>query len=327
MAVVSGTTQTYQQVGKRESLADKINMISPTQTPFYSSVRKGKAATAMKEEWQTDALAAATKLNVVIDGNDAVYHTATPTVRLANYIQGLEKSIIVSDWANMVKTAGRDEEIAYQAMKRTKELKRDFEKSLIQNNASRAGSAATAPVMASVESWLTTNPSRGSGGADGGFTAAGTVTAPTDASSTNQRAFTETLLKAQVRACWSAGGEPTVVMVGPVNKQRASGFAGIAAQRHMVEGKGKPSSVAIVGAADIYQSDFGELMMVPNRFQRERLALFLDMDYWEIRFLEDWNTKPLARTGHAERKMLSCAATLISLHEGASGAVADLTVT
>ena len=44
--------------GLREDLADVIYNISPTDTPFQSSVGRTKA-TAVYHEWQTDALEAA----------------------------------------------------------------------------------------------------------------------------------------------------------------------------------------------------------------------------------------------------------------------------
>ena len=48
------TYQTYQSVGNREDLTDMIYDISPTETPFMSSIGKTKA-TATFHEWQTDS--------------------------------------------------------------------------------------------------------------------------------------------------------------------------------------------------------------------------------------------------------------------------------
>ncbi len=56
-------------VGQREDLTDIIYDISPTETPFMSSIGKTKA-TAVYHEWQTDSLAAATTANAaVLDEN------------------------------------------------------------------------------------------------------------------------------------------------------------------------------------------------------------------------------------------------------------------
>jgi len=46
------TYQTYTSIGQREDLSDVIYSISPTDTPFMSSIGKAKA-TATNHEWQT----------------------------------------------------------------------------------------------------------------------------------------------------------------------------------------------------------------------------------------------------------------------------------
>ena len=43
MAIVSNTFQTYQAIGDREDLSDIIYNISPTDTPFMSSIGKENA--------------------------------------------------------------------------------------------------------------------------------------------------------------------------------------------------------------------------------------------------------------------------------------------
>lgn len=44
MAVPSGTTQTYQAIGRREDLTDVIHDVTPTETPFTSAIQKGSAS-------------------------------------------------------------------------------------------------------------------------------------------------------------------------------------------------------------------------------------------------------------------------------------------
>lgn len=292
-----------------------------------STIQRGAPAKNRFIEWQTDALASASTTNQAVEGADASYSTATPTVRLRNYTQISQKAIIVSGTAQAVTTAGREEELAYQIAKRSKEIKRDMESMFTQNIASRAGSALTARRMAGYEAWITTNTSRGTGGANGGYTAAGTVTAATDASSTNQRTFTETRLKSVIQQCWSSGGSPSLVIVGPVNKQKASAFAGITTKYTDFGNAGSSSSLTIVAAADMYLSDFGKLKIVPNRFSRERSALVVDTDYWSIHYLRPFAVNPINKTGDAEKRQLIVEYTLCSRNQRASGIVADLTTT
>ena len=328
MAVNAATTTTYGMVGIREDLSDMIYDISPTETPVFNAIKKGKAATQRKIEWQKDSLAAAA-VNAIIEGDDASYNTAAATVRLHNQCQSFDKAIIVSDIANEVSAAGRKQEMAYQLAKRSKEIKRDIEFTICGNYASLAGSTSSASTLGSIEAWLETNVSRGTGGASGGFTSTtGPVEAATDASSTNQRTFTEARLKTVIKSCWDNGGDPTMVVVGSFNKQNASAFAGIATKYQDLNpggAKRDSSGVAILGAADVYVSDFGTHRIVANRFSRARSALVLDLEYWSIHYLQPFHTLNLARTGTAEKKQLVTTLTLCSKNEGASGVVADLT--
>lgn len=321
------TYTTYSQIGIREDLSNAIYDISPLDFPFMTTIQRGAPAKNRFIEWQTDALASASTSNQAVEGADATYSTATPTTRLRNYTQISQKSIIVSGTAQAVTTAGREEELAYQIAKRSKEIKRDMESSFCQNIASRIGSAATARRMAGFEAWITTNTSRGTGGTSGGYTAAGTVTAATDASSTNQRTFTETRLKAVIQSCWSSGGNPNLVIVGPVNKQKASGFVGITTKYTDFGNAGSSSNLTIVAAADMYLSDFGKLKIVPNRFSRERSAMIVDPEYWSIHYLRPFAVNPINKTGDAEKRQLIVEYTLCSRNQRASGICADLTTT
>lgn len=321
MAAPTGTFQTYQKIGIREDLSDMIYNISPTETPFMSNCKVGKKAANTKVEWQTDALAAADGDNAVVEGDDATTNTASPTTRLTTYTQIMDKTVRVSDTNEQVTAAGQKKALAYEVAKRSKELKRDMETRLCGNYASVAGNATTARQTAGVEAWLETNTARGTGGSDGGWSG-GIVAAATDATASNQRAFTETQLKSVIKQCWDAGGEPTLIMVGSFNKQTASGFSGIATQYRDNDSDGPAT---IIAAADLYVSDFGKHNIVPNRFSRARSALVIDTEYFEMRYLQPFSVGDLARTGHSKRKLLKTEFALCSKNEAASGVVADLT--
>ena len=316
MAVPSGTTQTYGVVGRREDLTDVIHDISPTETPFLSAIGKGTADNTF-HEWQTDALAAASADNAVIEGDDPGNDSITATVRLGNYTQLADKVVQVSSSQRAANNAGRGDELSYQVMKRGKELKRDIESSLTSNNASVAGGAGTARKCAGFEAWIQTNDSRGAGGSNTAFSG-GIQAAATDGT---QRAYTETLLKDVLQLCWTNGGEPTMVMVGAFNKKAMSGFAGIA---DAVRDTGNKRAT-IVAAADVYVSDFGTLNIIANRFSRSRSALVVDPSMWKLCYYQRMATTDLAKTGHSDRKMLACEFTLEACNELSSGCVADLT--
>jgi hypothetical protein len=319
MAVPAAVFQTYQAIGNREDLTDMIYSISPTETPFASMVARTKAK-ATFHEWQTDALAsAATNRNV--EGETTAFNTAVPTVRLGNYCQIFKKAIRVSGTQEVVDKAGRDSEVAYQLMKRGKELKRDIEFALTRNQASSAGGANTARSLASVESWIATNKtSKGTGTAQTtpGF-GSGVVPAPTD--STAAGSFSEADLKSMLASAWAAGGNPKVVMTGPNAKKKISGFAGIATIYRETTGL---KQATIVGAADVYVHDFGEVRIVPNRFSRDQTVLILDMDYWALANLRGMTKEKLAKTGDSDDWHLLTELTLVSRNEAASAKIADV---
>lgn len=312
MAQPANTMSTYDQVGIREDLSDKIWDISPTATPFQSMIGKNKASNTL-HEWQTDELAAANGANAVIEGDDSTTDDATPTVRLNNQTQILDKVPRVTETADAVNTAGRSKEMAYQVAKRAKEIKRDLESALLLNQAKVAGNDTTARRMAGVPSWIATNTSAGAGGADPAGTGADARTDGT------QRAFTEALLKAVLQSCADEGGEPDCVMLGTFNKQVASGFSANVTREQSAEG-GK-----INAAVDFYVSDFGTLKFVYNRFQRARDALVIQKDMWKISQLRGLRNTELAKTGSSIRRKLEMEVTLEACNEKASGIVADLT--
>lgn len=313
MSQPTNTYSSYDAIGNREDLSDIIFDITPTETPFLSSIAK-RSASSTKVEWQTDALAAASAANAVIEGDDATTDASTATTRLFNYTQISDKVARVTGTQRAVNSAGRADEMAYQIMKRGSELKRDMESSLLANNAQVAGNDTTARELGGIGSWIATNDDDG-GGAGASPTGDGSD-ARTDGT---QRAFAEADLKTVLAACWDAGGEPDTIMLGSFNKQAASAFSG-GATRTVEAGEKQ-----LVNAIDIYVGDFGQLAIIPNRFQRARDGLVLQMDMWELATLRDIQTVSLAKTGDTEREQLIVEYSLCSKNEAASGMVADLT--
>jgi hypothetical protein len=305
----------HDAIGQREDLTDVIYNISPTETPFMSSVGKTKA-TAVYHEWQTDSLAAATTNNAAIEGADATAATLAPTVRLGNYTQILQKTIKVSGTLDTVNKAGRKSEKAYQLAKASAELKRDLETILLSNQGRSTGTSnSAARKMGSLLSWIKTNTSVGTNGVDPATIGVSTRTDGT------QRTFTEQLLKDEVVAVYSSGGNPKVLMVGPTGKQKVSSFAGIAEQRFMAPAN---TPTTIIGAADVYMSDFGSMSVVPNRFMRARDALVLDPEYAALAYLRPFQTNELAKAGDSDKTQILVEVTLEVKNEAAHGIIADL---
>lgn len=327
MAVPSGTTQQVTRVGNREDLSDIIFNIDPVETPFVSSIGKEKAE-AVNVEWQTDVLAAADPTNKAIQGDVLANTTRAPTVRLGNYTQIMWKQIDTSSTQRAVKSAGRADEHGYQIAKAGKELKRDLETRATGNFAAVPPGTSTAGEMAGMQGFLRTNTSRGASGANP--TLSGTTSGYPNAAATNgtQRTSTEALLKTVIKAIYDSGGEIKIAMMGTGQKQTFSTFAGIAAQRHEV-GEGMAS---IIGGADVYQSDFGKLMAVPNRFigtattgGSNREIILYDPEYWALATLDPIKRMPLGKQGLSDRDLIFGEMTLMCKNEKSAGIVADLT--
>ena len=309
--------QTYQSIGNREDLANVIYDISPTDTPLLNTLARGKA-TAVYHEWQTDSLAAATTANAAVEGADASDATMSPTTRLGNYTQIVQKTIKISGTLESVDKAGRKSEKAYQLSKASAELKRDIETILTANQGRDAGDSSNARKLGAMLSWIKTNTNKSSGTTAGvDPTTAGTSTR-TDGT---QRAFTETILKDVIQKVYSSGGNRQILMVGPFQKHAVSAFAGIAAQRFMAPAD---APTTIIGAADVYMSDFGTVSVVPSRFMRTRDALVLDPEYAAVAYLRPFQTIELAKAGDSEKTQILAELTLEMRNEAAHGIAADL---
>ena len=311
MAQLSNTFETYDAVGNREDLQNVIYNISPTDTPFMSSIGTG-TATFTKHEWQTDALAAAAA-NAQKEGDDSPIAALSATSRVFNYTQISYKPVMVSGTQEKVIHAGVNSELAYQIAKAGKELKRDLELAMTGKTDAGAGSGNGASNRTSrgFESWTTTNNVYGSGGSN----SSGDVTDGT------QRVLTESLLKTEMKNCYDAGGDPDLLIVGSFNKQKISGFTGNNTRMDMAEDK------RLVTTIDVYVSDFGEVRVMSNRILRSsgRSALLVQSDMFATGYLRPFQTIELAKTGDAEKRLLLTEWTLIAKNEASSATIADLT--
>ena len=316
MAIVTNTFTSHDGVGIRESLADVIANISPEEVPFQSNVGSENVANTYFE-WQTDSLAA-TSTTGVIDGDDvSSFDSTSATTRVCNYTHIRRRTTIVADNFSALDTAGRNDELSYQIAKRGKELKRDIEAVLTANNAQVAGNSSTARETGGLGAWIATNANAGTSGA---LATGNGTTARTDGT---QRDFTETMRKDAMQQAFVSGGQPSILMVGPHNKTVVSGFAGIAAQRYQAP---SDAPTTIIGAADVYLSDFGTLNVVANRFSRERDAWLLDPEYASVCYLRPIQQVELAKTGDAEKRMVLAEFGLKVTNEAAHAVVADLNV-
>lgn len=318
MPAITNTLRTQDVKGIREDLSNLIANIDPTECPFTASAGTGPKPKNTYFEWQLDSLAAVDINNARNEGNDHTAFTArTPTTRVGNWCQISDKDLILSDTQDEVDHAGRKSEMSYQTIKIGVEMKRDVEATVLQRN---SGATAGEPrLTATMLSYVRTNVDKGVGGVNPVAPAPAYSGSRTDGTT---RPFTEALLKNVIQLGFTAGMkiDGAVLMVGAAQKQVVSGFTGIATRFKSV-GRG---AAAIVGAADVYVSDFGEITVVPNRFQRNRDAWLFDFDYIRFRDLRKYQVKPLAKTGDATKKLMVREWSLQVDNEASQALVADL---
>lgn len=191
-----------------------------------------------------------------------------------------------------------------------------------------AGANNSAGTTASLGSWLKTNTSRGAGATAPALSGTTYGYPSTAAGDGTDRALTEDGLLGIIANCYTQGGEPGTIMCGPLVKQQLSkylfGSSARVATPYQDHGGSKKSGATVIGAVDVFVSDFGALSIVPNRFQREDDVYVLDFDYWEIRFIDKFVTYDLAKTGDGTRKAILVDYVLCSKNEAASGIYADV---
>ena len=305
------------QVGVREDLEDIIYRVVAEETPFLANIGKVKVKNRY-HEWQTESLASPDATNAALEGDDVGTHgAANATTRVGNRTQIFTKSGLVSGTAEVVDTAGRASELARQKLLKGKEIVRDMEARFIGNYASVAESGATTGKSAGALAWITSNDSRGASGADGGFSG-GTVSAATNGT---QRTFTEALFKAMLATAFSNGSKFSQAYMGPTHKQQFSAFTGIADIRSDAPGK---KMATIIGGADVYVSDFGNITLIPHAYGLTRDCLVVDPEMWAVGTLRPLFTQELAKTGDNLRFQMIAEKLLVCKNEKGGGVVADL---
>lgn len=320
MTQPSETYDRYDQIGVREQLIDKITNASPEDTPVIAALGRATSTNTLYE-YQRDSLATPNANNAAIDGDDAAGDAITPTQRLGNYHQIFRGVTIISGRADAVKTAGRSKESSYQIAKKYKEIQRDGEAAILSKNPAVLGNSTTAMKMAGFGVHLYTNALHNGAGA----TAAHTSGAPTTAvTAGTNRTFTGTLLETAMQNCYTNSGKtPPMVVVSPSHKVIFSQFSGIAANRVDV---GKRSEGMVVYGADVYQSNFGRLTVVPHYMMASKnYVLGINPEYADVVYLRGFQSKPLARTGDAEKTMQLVDMSLAVRNEKCMFKIDDLT--
>ena len=290
----------------REELSDIITNIAPTDTPFISTIKKGKVKTT-KPEWLEDTLDAAAS-NAVLEGKDTEAAAVTPPTRVFNYTQILEKSFMISGTLEVVDKAGRKSEIQYQTGLKTKALARDVEWNAL-NQTIAAGGASTPRQMKGAFEWVATNTY------DFGATpAAGNH-------------ITEELLNDQLQACWEAGGDPDTVLAPPAQKRKISAFTDDGRLHVHTTADAKK----VIMTVRVMETDFGTVVIIPSRHSGEtgsdpyyQKLLIYEKGKFELAYLRPLKRIKLAKTGDHEKFLINVELTLKCLADEAHAKITNL---
>lgn len=295
--------------GNREDLASFVSDISPTETPILTALEK-TTATAVLHEWTTHSLTAAAA-NERVEGDDLAVDAAVAKTRYNNRTAISSKVAGVTKTQQKVGKVGMQDAMAEEVMYKLREIKRDQEVMIHANTAKVAGNDTTARKSAGFPTWIITNVD--AIGADPTGDGSNTATDGT------QRAFAESQLLSVSQLCYVAGGKPSILNVGAFNKRVASGFAGNQT-RHVTA-----SEKELINSIKVYEDDFNNLKIVPNRFTLARNAELWDVENAKIAQLRPYETWDLAVIGSTMRKQIEVEWCLEMTNPLAHGIIRDLT--
>lgn len=293
------TMTSYDQVGKKEDVSDVITNISPTKTPF-STLSGAEGITNIVHQWQEDALAAV-QANSQVEGSNAVVATQVPTTLRQNNSQIMMDTASVSGTADVVKTYGRNKELAYQMTKKAAQLKRNLEYAFVgTGQTALLGNDATARTMAGYQAQLDPSVVQTLGTAG---------------------PLTESILLTTLQTLYDNGAEPDTIMIKPADSLKVAAFAAAAGREKFIQNDDKK----IVNVVNVYVSPFGEQKVVLNRFQRITDCLVFEAGMWKKLTLRNWFRETLAKVGDSTQVQLVGEFSLKHKNYFASGMITNLT--
>ena len=322
MAALSGTTQTYDNIGLREDLSDVIFDLFPEDTWCLSNFDREEASATLTE-WLAQELAAPA-INASEEGGDGVFASLTPPSRYSTHLQISSKTFIVSDTNEAVNKAGRKSDVARGAIVKMREMKRDMESAICGRQISSEGGAGTARTTAGMEAWIgdatasvggpshVVLASSASGYTTPPVTSGHPTTDSTVGTTPTLFAFTSTSLHYALQQVWENGGDARVILCDAGRKRAIDAFTSIAT-RFVDVSQGAQAS--ITGAANVYVSDFGKHQVILNRYGGNgatadgltvSTVLCIDPSYWAVRYLRRPFKRELAKTGDASKFQILC---------------------
>lgn len=276
-------------------------------------------------EWTRDSYRTPDGTNGAVEGADAAYSAQTQPGPLNNRTQIFQDTLSVSNTAETVKKYGRASEINRLKAKKMIELRRDIEAAAIGSGAAVTGTGSVAGKMRGLYGFIATNASVG----------ATTGVAPNPVTNTapvagTARAISDTLVKAAVLAAYTNGGDASMFLVSPAQKQKFSALTGNVTKQQNIPSSKADGSIVLNTAYTFYGHDFGVTKIVPDRVMAgsgaglTASAYLIDADKCALGQLRGFESEQMATTGDAKQWQIRTEVTLVVRDEKPLASILDL---
>lgn len=260
------------QIGKKKDLSSIVKDVTPMDTPFVKSLGSEKAINTLFN-WVDKSTTYVAK-SAIAEGADVTADAATGRVERTNYTELFARGVEVTTSSQHVEQAGMAS-LAERIADEVKMIQR--QKETVFLNAQAASATITNRTTASFQAQLV---------------AGATID---KASATMTKAFFD----AALLAAYNNGADVDTVYCAPAMKRLLSTLLTFAAVTREA-GQGK----VITDSVDVYQTDFGDVSIIPNRFQVADDVLFADSSQWKEKVLTPMVIEDIAKTGLADKKLV-----------------------
>lgn len=264
--------------GAKEDVLDVISELTPEETQLLSRLGVSSARSAL-HNWITNTVDSATATGgATVEGATAVSRGLSDRTRILNYTQVTTETIDVSGTQEASSMYGVESEYAKRledGMKRWK-------------------------IMVNIVLWTSTS-------ASGTSSVARQLTGAIDAIRTNRTtgsakscALTESLFNDCLQnVAETGGGIADTAFARGFNKRRISQFATSNTRYSEVGSEGRVRNVV-----SVYESDFGTIEIVFERYIPVNEVALMKMSTWKIAYLRKPFVKPLSDIGDSKRAMI-----------------------
>lgn len=282
---MANEVQSSSLVKPKESVDNVMSNITPWQTPAKTSMSKETVKNVVFT-WLEDSLRDV-KDNAQTEGFEATVSVQAQPVTRQNTTQIFSETYGVTRTTEKMAVWGRARESARLAKNVLRALNRDVEHALVgTGQESTLDNGNGVRKMAGMQAQI--DPSM-------------VVKAAADSSTAP---LTEDMVLEASQLAFDAGAEPSIILVKSVDSRRFADFAyttptgASTGRQRQVQGK------TLINSVTLYQSPFGDLKVVIDRFIRSTDAIVYDPSMWAFVTFDAFQSKPLAKTGDTDRTMI-----------------------